>query len=162
MLKYFRKSIKVESIYSPINGKTINLDKINDKMFSTKMLGDGKAFIIGENENIVYAPCDGEIIMLAETKHAFGIKSKIGIEILVHVGLNTVNLNGKGFEIFVKEKQRVKQGEPIIKLDSSYMSSMDLDLTTAMVLTNADDFKINIIDVEKEVTTNDVVINVSK
>ena len=115
MFNIKRKNKNEETIYSPAIGKVIPISEVNDAMFADKLLGDGVGIIL--EDDLLCSPCDGIISMIAVTKHAIGITSTIGAEIIIHVGLDTVNLNGKGFEVLVKENQKVKVGDPILKVD---------------------------------------------
>lgn len=140
----FLKKNKTEIIYAPVIGKSIPLEQVPDKMFAEKLMGDGLGFVY--ESDTVYAPCDGEIMLIAPTKHAFGIKSKTGAEILVHIGLDTVNLNGEGFEVLVKAGKKVKAHDPIIKINHSFMKERNIDLTTPLVITNMSDYDVTISD----------------
>lgn len=104
MFKMFKK----KSIKSPISGKVIELSKIQDGVFSQKIMGEGVA--IDSTGDIVYAPINGKIVVVAETKHAFVIELENGMELLIHVGLDTVNLKGEGFEVLVSMGEQVKGG----------------------------------------------------
>ena len=115
MFKFMNK--QDGGIVSPIDGKCINIEDVPDKVFSTRMMGDGFAII--PSDNIVVSPVDGIIVMIPNSKHAFGIKTRSGVEILVHVGLDTVNLKGRGFETFVKVGDKVKKNMPILKFDDN-------------------------------------------
>lgn len=133
MFKLFHKPFTV--LYSPVIGEAIPLEKINDKVFSNKLLGDGIAFQFrGSN---VYSPCDAKVIMVANTNHAIGIKQK-DVEILIHVGLETVNLRGQGLKVHVKEGDTIKKGDLILTIDREFMESMKIDLTTPMIITSKD------------------------
>ncbi len=125
---------KSDDLYSPVNGKSIPIEQVPDKLFANKLLGDGVAFVF--EGDTIYAPCDGEIIMVASTRHAFGMKTKNGTEILVHVGVETVNLNGEGFNTLVKPGAKVKAHQPIMRIDRPFMQKMKMDLTTPMIITN--------------------------
>ena len=140
-------------LYSPVNGKTISLEEVPDKMFASKMMGDGIAFEL--NDVNLYAPCDGELTMVAHTFHAYGFKARNGAEILIHVGLDTVNLNGQGF-ICVKEKgSKVSVGELIAKVDLDFMKEKGINLITPMVITNSADYKFHCIEPNKVVHAKD-------
>lgn len=148
MLKFLKKS-KEELLYAPVSGKCIELEKVPDKVFASKMMGEGVAFIY--DQDIVCAPCDGELTLIANTLHAFGIKAKNGAEILVHIGLDTVNLNGKGFTKLKEQGTSVKVGEPIIKIDHSIMEEAGIDLTTPLIITNSSEFTVDIKNVNQDV-----------
>ncbi|MDI3310740.1 MAG: PTS glucose transporter subunit IIA [Thermoanaerobacterium sp.] len=111
----FKKKFVGETIVSPFNGKLINIEDVPDPVFSGKMVGDGVA--VEPKEGIVYSPVDGEVIQLFPTKHAIGIRSSGGLEILIHIGMDTVEMKGEGFESFVEEGQKVKAGDKLIMFD---------------------------------------------
>ncbi|OOM82267.1 PTS system glucoside-specific EIICBA component [Clostridium puniceum] len=157
MIDFFKKKKKL-LLYSPVSGKCIDLEYVRDKIFSSKMMGNGIAFSF--SEDTVCAPCNGKLTMIANTLHAFGIKAENGAEILVHIGLDTVNLNGNGFTKLAKEGDQVKKGDPIIKIDRKVMQKSDIDLTTPMIITNGSEYKFNIKNPRKDVTMGiDVVIS---
>lgn len=124
------------------------------------MMGDGIGF---EYEgNTIYAPCDGKITLVANTLHAVGITSENGAEILIHIGLDTVSLNGKGFKKLINQGDKVKKGTPLIEIDRQFMKEQDINLITPMVVTNAANYEINVIDEGKDVTTEEEVISCKK
>lgn len=114
MFKLFKKTDDICKLFAPVNGKTIALENVPDKVFASKMMGDGIGF---EYEgNTIYAPCDGKITLVANTLHAVGITSENGAEILIHIGLDTVSLNGKGFKKLINQGDKVKKGTPLIEI----------------------------------------------
>lgn len=125
------------SIYAPVAGKVIKLSDIQDEAFSSGAMGEGIA--IEPSEGKVYAPCDGEISVFFPTGHAVGITAKTGAEILIHVGMDTVSLDGKGFTAKVKSGEKVKKGQLLLEFDVEYIKSQNLPLTTPVVVTNSDD-----------------------
>lgn len=149
MFNFFKTKQLDENLYAPVNGTCIPLDDVADKMFADRLMGDGVAFTF--TEDTVYAPCDGTVMMIANTKHAFGIEMANGAEILVHIGLDTVNLNGEGLQALVKAYDKVKKGDPIIKLDRAIMEEKNIDLTTPMIVTNGNDFKLTMMHVNDTV-----------
>lgn len=135
--------IKTDSLlYAPVDGSCIPVSEVEDSVFSGRMLGDGVAFRFEGSQ--VCAPCDGKICMIAETKHAFGIVNDEGVELIIHIGLDTVKLNGEGFRVLVKENQTVKKGTPIIELDQEFFLNKGIDLTTPMIVTNGGGMEIEI------------------
>lgn len=130
-------------ISSPIQGEIIPLDKVNDAAFSTKTMGDG--FAVVPSEGKVYAPFDGKVELLFPTKHALGLKRTDGLELLIHIGFDTVNLKGKGFQSFVKQGDYVKKGTLLMEFDKNELEKMGYDITTAVVVTNSASYsKINV------------------
>ena len=122
-----------------LSGKVVPIEEVKDEVFSSKALGDGLAII--PSGELICAPCTGTISMVAEgSNHAVGMTLANGAEILIHVGLDTVSLNGKGFKILVKEGQKVKPGTKLLKFDKSFIESEGFDTACVFVLTNCEDF----------------------
>lgn len=124
------------SIFAPVDGRCIPLSEVNDEVFSSLMMGDGVAFRFEGDQ--VCAPYDGKICMISETRHAFGMVNDDGVEILIHIGLDTVNLKGEGFKVLAEENQAVKKGTPVIELDRGFFNDKGIDLTTPMIVTNGE------------------------
>jgi len=125
-------------VYAPIKGNVIPSAKIPDETFAAGVLGEGVG--IEPALGIVYAPFDGEISSTTETKHAVGISSPDGMELLIHVGINTVNMNGDGFELLCAEGDKVKAGQKLIKFDIDKIKKAGYSTTTAVLVTNSDDY----------------------
>ena len=106
-------------ITSPMTGTAMELSKVPDEAFAEKMLGDGVAIL--PNADMVYAPENGTVLFVAETKHAIGFQTESGVSLLLHIGIDTVKLEGKGFEPLVKSGQQVKKADPLLKLDLDYL-----------------------------------------
>lgn len=139
MKLFGRKAKKEKNLKAYVSGNAVPISEVNDPVFSSGTLGDGIG-IYPENE-VICAPCDGVISTIAEgSKHAIGITAENGAEILIHVGIDTVSLDGKGFEIFVREGKKVKQGEKLLKFDKALIESSGLEATCILVLTNMDEF----------------------
>lgn len=136
MFGLFKKTL---NFVAPITGKTIPLEEVNDPAFAKKMIGDGVAII--PSGSTVVAPCDGTLSLIMETKHAFAITLENGVEMLVHVGLDTVSLNGKGFNVLAEIGQPIKKGTPVLELDIEYLESQGIDLTTPVLIANVDSVK---------------------
>ena len=128
------KSVKV---YAPITGKYIALEELPDEVFSQGFLGQGCG--VEPEDNHVYAPIDGEIVQVAETKHAVGIQSPDGVEMLVHVGMDTVNMKGYGFDVKVNLGDKVKAGDLLMTFDADKIKEAGYPITTAIVITNSDE-----------------------
>lgn len=148
--------VKINKIVAPVTGKCIDLKKVPDEMFADKIMGDGIAFEF--DGDTVYTPCSGIVRVVANTNHAVGICSDSGLEVLLHVGIDTVNLAGKGLEALVVQGQRVKTGDPIIKIDRQFMAEHQINLITPLVLTNYQDFDYQIIGVGNDVNQGDTII----
>lgn len=118
----------------PIEGEIIPITEVEDQVFSQKMMGDGFAII--PSKGSVVSPVDGEVMNVFPTKHAIGIQSKQGYEILIHIGLDTVNLKGEGFTVFVKEGERISKGQEILKFDLEKIKSSAPSTVSPIVFTN--------------------------
>ena len=131
-------------ISSPLAGTILDLSEVPDEAFAQKLMGDGAAIL--PDSNVVCAPDDGVVAFVFDTGHAIGFETKEGLNILVHVGIDTVSLGGKGFEILVTQGQTVKKGEPCIQLDLTYLKSHAPSLVTPVIVTELeDDTKIHIL-----------------
>ena len=126
-------------LFAPITGETISLDKVEDEVFSSKALGDGIAFVPAVGE--VYSPCTGVIDNFFDTSHAIGLTSADGVEVLIHVGMDTVSLKGEGFTPMAKTGDHVKKGQLLLKFDIDFITGKGYKVVTPMVITNGDDIK---------------------
>lgn len=137
MFKNLFKSKKVEvdtSILQPLEGEIVPLDVVPDPVFSQKMIGDG--FAVNPTNGTVVSPVDGEVISVFPTKHAVSVKSTDGREILIHVGLETVSLNGEGFTSFVSDGQRVQKGQKLLVADFDVIKEKVPSIITPVIFTN--------------------------
>ena len=125
-------------VYAPIKGNVIPSAQIPDETFATGVLGEGVG--IEPELGVVYAPFDGEISSTTDTKHAIGISSPDGMELLIHVGVNTVAMNGDGFELFCAEGDQVKAGQKLMTFDIEKIKAAGYPTTTAVLVTNSDDY----------------------
>lgn len=125
-------------VMSPLTGDIRNLSDVNDKTFSQGLIGKGIAILPSLGK--VYAPFDGEVAAVFKTKHAIGLKADNGIELLIHVGMDTVNLDGKYFTSHVENSQRVKMGDLMVEFDMEAMKKEGYDLMTPIVVTNSDNY----------------------
>lgn len=123
------------------DGNLIPLEKVKDEVFSKKIMGDGIAIEL--TGNMIVSPASGTITMMFPTMHAFGLVLDNGIEILVHVGIDTVELKGKGFKRFVSVNTKVKKGDPIIQIDKEFVEKEGYDTTSLMIVTNCNGYQIN-------------------
>jgi sugar PTS system EIIA component len=137
VFSFFKKS-KLQMI-APVNGEIIPLEEVPDPVFSQKMMGEGIA-IIPSGGNI-HAPVNGTVILIAATKHAIGIRAVDGTEILIHIGLETVALNGEGFRVAVNSGDKISVGQLLIEVDWDYINNHGKSTVTPIVITNNDDRK---------------------
>ena len=134
----FKKRKNSNDLKAYISGDLISIDQVNDDVFSQKMMGDGIA--IKPKGNEVYAPCDGTITVCFPTGHAIGLKSKNGTEILMHVGIDTVNLQGKYFSPQIQVNEEVKKGQLLLTFDLAKIKEEGYDTTTPIIITNSKNF----------------------
>ena len=148
---------EVKEIKSPISGKVIELEKVNDPVFSSGAMGKGVA--IEPVDNKVYAPVNGTIEFIADTKHAIGLLSEDGIEVLIHVGMDTVKMNGRGFNVKAAVNSKIKEGDLLLEFDRDIIEKEGYSLITPVVITNADNYEDNILCINEEVKNGMSIIN---
>lgn len=136
MLKLFNKQYQ---LLTPADGETFDLSLMPDPVFAQKMAGDGVA--INTSGDIFVAPADGELTLILNTNHAYGMKLDNGMEVLVHIGVDTVELGGQGFTRLIEPDQHVKAGTPIIKIDREFLLENEYCLHTPILITNMDKTK---------------------
>lgn len=127
---------KRKELLAPFNGEVIKLEQVDDPVFSGKMMGDGFAIIPTDNQLV--SPCDGIVVQVFKTKHAIILKDEFGLEIIIHVGLDTVKLKGNGFDIRVKDGQKVSKGDHLMTVDFDFIKSQEKQIVTPVVITNMD------------------------
>lgn len=127
---------KIYNLVSAVDGRVLNLSEVPDVVFAEKLVGDGVA--IDPTGDIIVSPADGELTLVFNTKHAFALTLDNGIELLVHVGIDTVSLMGEGFEQLAEAGIRVKAGTPILKIDREFIRSKGFSLVTPVLITNTD------------------------
>ena len=127
-----------ETIVSPIVGQMVDLKDVNDPVFSSGAMGQGVA--VKPSEGVVYAPADAEVTIAFATGHAYGLKTTKGAEILIHVGIDTVSMNGDGFDQKVAQGDKVKAGDVLGTFDAAKIAAADLDDTTMVIITNTADY----------------------
>lgn len=126
------------ALYAPITGNYIPLEQIPDAVFSQGILGQGCG--VEPEEGIVVAPVNGTVTQVAETKHAIGITTEEGAELLIHIGMDTVEMSGDGFSVRVKEGDKVSCGQTLVIFDMDKIKAAGHPATTAFVVTNSDEF----------------------
>ena len=148
---------KTREVKAPISGQLIAIEEVDDEVFSSKMAGDGVAILpVGD---IFVSPIDGVITKIFSTNHAYSVKSKQDLEVLVHIGLETVALKGEGFERLAEEGDEVRAGDPIIKADLNYIKEHAKDIITPILIT--DESKYEAIDKNTNVViTGDAIMEV--
>ena len=143
-----KKGVGAVKLVSPVKGDIISLNKVNDKTFASGMMGKGFAVI--PKDDYVLAPCDGEVVLIANTLHSVGIKCINGAEILIHVGIDTVELDGKYFNNMTYIGKKVKKGDKLLKVDFASLEKGGYDTTIPVICTNADMYKDIKIDEDNE------------
>lgn len=134
----FKKKDNKMILGAPVKGKAVPLSEVNDPTFAEEMLGKGMAVIPAEGK--IYAPADGEIGMVFDTLHAVSLVSEEGTEILIHVGLDTVKMNGEGFTGHVKAGDKVKKGDLLLEIDLDKVKAAGYDTITPMLVCNTMDY----------------------
>lgn len=149
-----------ETLLSPLSGEVVALENGNDPVFSSGAMGQGLA--VKPSEGVVYAPADAEITIAFDTGHAYGLKTASGAEILIHIGIDTVSMDGDGFEKLVAVGDTVSAGTPLAKFDASKIAAAGLDDTTMVIVTNTADFVAVEALASGTVTHGDVFIKIAK
>lgn len=147
-------------IASPVSGNIVQLEKVPDPVFSEGLMGKGIA--IEPDENIIYSPVEGKVTMIAPSKHAIGINTLDGAEILIHIGLETVELNGEGFEVLVSEGDTLSAGTPLIKFDKTSLEEQGYNTITPIIVTNSAEFSEVIPVTASTSNKGDVILNIIK
>lgn len=158
--KFIKPLVEKIEIVSPITGKVQNLSDVPDKTFSEKMVGDGIAIMPTEGK--VYAPADGTVVGIMETKHGIMFKTNKGVELLIHIGLDTVKLNGKYFKSYVKNEAEVKAGDLLLEFDINAIKEAGYNLITPVVVTNIDSYikAVSMLKVNEEVKKGETLLTI--
>jgi PTS system glucose-specific IIA component len=130
----FLKRNKMMTLMAPMDGEVISLEDVPDAVFSQKMLGDGIA--IKPSEGFVVSPCNGKVVQIFDTNHAIGIETDEGAEVLIHIGIDTVELKGQGFERLLKVGDKVYTGDALIQVDLDYIVAAGKSIITPIIITN--------------------------
>ncbi|GAU78589.1 PTS glucose transporter subunit IIA [Fusibacter sp. 3D3] len=134
MFNFLKKSKSI-LIKMPFEGDVVDLKTVPDQVFSQKMIGDGFAILPKAGIHTVCSPCDGQLIQIFPTNHAIGIKSDEGIEMLIHIGIDTVELKGEGFERLLEPPCPLKAGQAILKFDEAAIKALNKASITPVVFT---------------------------
>ncbi|GAF11354.1 PTS system, beta-glucoside-specific IIB component [Bacillus sp. JCM 19045] len=149
-----------ESVFSPIAGKQMKLEDVPDDVFGSGAMGKGVA--IEPSGNRVVAPFNGSVVMVAPSKHAIGLRSQAGVELLIHVGLDTVKLNGEPFTLHVKEGDAIKTGDLLLEFDQEAIEAAGLKTTTPVIVTNTPDFSEILIEEKEQTKERELLLTVVK
>lgn len=153
-------TVQMVSVFAPANGHVLELEEVNDPVFSGKLMGDGYALRPEASE--IYSPVDGEVVMVADTKHAVGIKTEEGLEILVHMGIDTVALDGAGFEVFVKEGDTISKDTKIATMDLDLIKKEGKETDIMVIVTNSEEITGIALKEEKDVKASEGVGTINK
>jgi PTS system D-glucosamine-specific IIC component len=137
-----KKIAKTVTIYSPVNGKAEDISETPDEAFASRMMGDGA--VVTPITDTVYAPCDGQVAFVFDTKHAIGYITDDDVSLLIHIGIDTVKLGGNGFEVLIENGQKLKKGDPMMKLDLDYIKENAPSIASPILVTDMDEDKVNI------------------
>ncbi|AML59638.1 PTS system, N-acetylglucosamine-specific IIA component [Serratia rubidaea] len=132
------QAVELEALVAPVSGEVVALDQVPDEAFASKAVGDGVA--IRPTDSIVVAPADGTVVKIFNTNHAFCLETDKGVELVVHMGIDTVALNGQGFKRLVEEGAEVKAGEPVLEMDLAYLNANARSMISPVVVSNVDDY----------------------
>lgn len=145
MLKIFSKlcSVHTNVVYAVSSGQQICLEEVKDDAFAQKILGEGVAII--PDDNYVVAPCNGTILMVYPTKHAIGMINDDGLEILIHIGIDTVKAKGIGFKSYVMVGDKIKRGTKLVKFDYQSLKNSNYDMTIMVLFPNNEKYNLSII-----------------
>lgn len=158
--KMFEKNAKTISLKAVEDGRTIPMDEVNDQTFAQELLGPGIA-IVPSNGTVV-SPIDGTIATVMDTKHAVCIQGEDGLELIVHAGLDTVELNGKYYQTYKEIGDQVKAGDVLLEFDLEEITKAGYDVTTLIVITNLGDYKITKCLTGQQVKAGEEVIQLTK
>lgn len=148
------------TVYAPLNGKVVSLKDVEDDVFNQGMMGEGIAII--PDEDTLYSPIEGTVKMVFKTLHAIGLETKNGAELLIHLGLDTVNLKGKYFKALTKEGAKVNVGDPLITFKTKKILRKGYSLTTPITITNMNDYSIELIQQNDTVKVGNPLFTVSR
>lgn len=152
MFSLFKKKSKKSSLYSPCSGSFLTIDKVNDQVFAEKMMGDGYAITPESGIAKIYSPVKGKILSIFPTKHAITFLNDEGLEVLIHMGIDTVSLNGKGFDIKVKSEDQIDQTTLLAEMNVDFITDQGKGIDVIVVITNLGDNKKLILNAQGKIT----------
>ena len=155
MFNFLKKKEEPFKLVACVDGTCMNIEEVKDEVFSKRMMGDG--FAIVPRSNTVVSPINGSVEVAFHTGHAFGLKTTNGVEVLVHIGIDTVNLNGEGFKTLVKQGSKVKAGQSLVELNLDLIKEKGYDPTIMIIFTAGYDQPINL-EYNQEVSLNQILI----
>ena len=158
--KMFEKNAKTISLKAVEDGRTIPMDEVNDQTFAQELLGPGIA--IQPSDGTVVSPIDGTVATVMDTKHAVCVQGEDGLELIVHAGLDTVELNGKYYQTYKEIGDQVKAGDVLLEFDLEEITKAGYDVTTPIVITNLGDYKITKCLTGQQVKAGEEVIQLTK
>lgn len=129
-------------VTSPLTGKKVALEDVPDPVFSQKMMGEGVA--VDPEDGLVVSPVEGKVVQVFPTKHAVGLETKSGAEVLIHIGLETVAMEGEGFEAFVAQGDKVSVGDKLISFDLDLIKEKAKSTVTPIIITNSDSYEVHV------------------
>ena len=135
-----KKKISYKKFYAFAEGSVVRIEDVPDEVFSQKMMGEGIA--IQPSNGVIYAPCNGTVIFIAETKHAIGIRTEAGIEILLHLGLDTVKLDGRGIQIKCNIGDNIKENQEFALFGEELLHNENVNMISILIFTNLNGYKI--------------------
>ncbi|SHO55408.1 beta-glucoside-specific PTS transporter subunit IIABC [Vibrio quintilis] len=159
-IKADKEAEKAFPFKSPVSGKVIPLEQVNDDVFSSKLIGDGIAVI--PSENVLYAPVNGKITSVYETGHAINMVADNGAEMIFHIGIDTVQLEGKFFETMVKSGDRVELGQPLVKFEREQIEQSGYETVVVCVIANSDEYQLQSVEQKEQVKNQDVIMMVEE
>lgn len=160
MFNIFKKKVPEGSIMAPVSGKSVALKDVPDEVFASGVMGQGVGIKIADDT--IKSPVAGKITAIPGSKHAFGVTANDGAEVLVHIGIDTVNLKGKGFTALAKVGDKVNVGDPVIKVDRNEIEAAGYNLVTMVIITNGDEFDVVVDPIGDVVEGKTEVIKVTK
>ena len=136
LFKKKKKETKPKGFYSMVSGTSMDITEVDDEMFAGKLLGDGIA--VKPSDDLFVAPCNGTITTVMDSKHAIGLEDENGVQVLIHIGLDTVTLNGEGFEVYCKVGDKVQVGAPLVKVDRKLLQEKNIRSTRTPPITRVE------------------------